>query len=62
MFDMERLNLNKLNDVAVKEQNHVKVSNRFAALENLDDHDVGISRAWKSREYESFSHKQCRLL
>jgi hypothetical protein len=47
MFDMERLNLNKLNDVAVKEQNHVKVSNRFAALENLDDHDVGISGAWK---------------
>jgi hypothetical protein len=44
---MERFNLKKLIDVAVKEQNQVKMSNRFAALENLDD-DVDINRAWES--------------
>jgi type II secretory pathway component PulK len=40
-FDMEELSLKKLNDVEVKEQYQVKISNRFAALENVDD-DVDI--------------------
>jgi len=44
---MKRVNLKKLNDVEVKEQYQVKISNRFAALENLDD-DVDINRAWES--------------
>jgi hypothetical protein len=35
-FDMERFNLKKLNDVERKEQFRVEVSNRFAALEDLD--------------------------
>jgi hypothetical protein len=35
-FHMERFNLKKLNDVEGKEQFRVKVSNRFAALEDLD--------------------------
>jgi uncharacterized metal-binding protein YceD (DUF177 family) len=35
-FHMERFNLKKLNEVEGKEQQHVKISNRFAALENLD--------------------------
>jgi hypothetical protein len=34
-FHMERLNLNKLNEVEGKEQYHVEISSRFAALENL---------------------------
>jgi len=41
--------------VEIKEQYQVKISNRFAALENFDDDDdddddddVGISRAWGS--------------
>jgi hypothetical protein len=34
-FDMERFNLEKLNDVAVEGQYQVKISNRSAALENL---------------------------
>jgi hypothetical protein len=38
-FDMERFNLKKLNDAAVREQYQVKFSNRFSALENLDDDD-----------------------
>jgi hypothetical protein len=35
-FHMERFNLKKLNDVEGKEQFHVEVSNKFAALEDLD--------------------------
>jgi hypothetical protein len=39
---MERFNLKKLNDVRVegKEKYHIEVSNRFAALEDLDAEDV----------------------
>jgi hypothetical protein len=35
-FHMERFNLKKLNEVGGKEQFRVKVSNKFAALEDLD--------------------------
>jgi len=41
---MERHNLKKVDDVEVKQQYQVKISNRFSALENLDD-DVDIIRA-----------------
>jgi hypothetical protein len=34
-FHMERFNLKKLNEVEVKEQYRVEVSNRFAALEDM---------------------------
>jgi uncharacterized metal-binding protein YceD (DUF177 family) len=34
---MERSNLKKLNEIEGEEQYPVKISNRFAALENLDD-------------------------
>jgi uncharacterized metal-binding protein YceD (DUF177 family) len=40
---MERFNLKKLKEVEGKEQYHVEISNRFAALENLYD-DVDINR------------------
>jgi NADH:ubiquinone oxidoreductase subunit D len=46
-FHVERFNLKKLNEVEGKEQYWVEISNRFAALENLDD-DVGINRVWKT--------------
>jgi hypothetical protein len=36
-FNMERFNLKKLNDVESKEQFCVQVSNRYAALEDLDN-------------------------
>jgi hypothetical protein len=42
-FHIERFNLKKLNDVEGKEQYLVEVSNRFAALENLDA-EVEINR------------------
>jgi hypothetical protein len=41
-FQMERFNLKKLNEVEVKEKYRVEVSNRFAALENLNA-DVEIN-------------------
>jgi hypothetical protein len=46
-FDMERFNLKKLKDVEGKEQVHVEVSNRFAALEDLDT-EVEINSAWET--------------
>jgi hypothetical protein len=53
--DIKRFDLKRLNDVIVKEQYQVKISNKFAALENLDDNDdddddddVDISRALES--------------
>jgi hypothetical protein len=42
---MERLNLKKLNHVQGKEQFCVEVSNRFAALEDLDA-EVKSNCAW----------------
>jgi hypothetical protein len=41
---MERSSLKKLHEVEGKEQHQVKISNRFAALETVDE-DVAINRA-----------------
>jgi hypothetical protein len=46
-FDMERFNLWKLNEAESEEHYQIKNSNRFAALENLED-DVDINRAWET--------------
>jgi hypothetical protein len=46
-FDMERFNLKKLNEVRCKEQFHVEVSNKFAALEDLDS-EMEINSAWET--------------
>jgi hypothetical protein len=46
-FDMERFNLKKLNDVECREQFRVEVSNRFAALEDLDA-EVEVNSAWET--------------
>jgi hypothetical protein len=35
-FGMHRFNVRKLNEMGVIEENHIKISNRSAALENLD--------------------------
>jgi hypothetical protein len=44
-FDREIFTLKKVNDMEIKRY-QVKISNRFAAFENLDDDDdVDISRA-----------------
>jgi hypothetical protein len=58
---MERFNLKKLNEVEGKEQYHVEISNRFAALENLDT-EVDVDQAWETiRENIKISSKS-RLL
>jgi hypothetical protein len=57
-FDMEKFNLKKLNEEGGKGQFHVDVSNRFAALEDLDT-DVEINSAWeKIRENIKISAKE----
>jgi hypothetical protein len=42
-FHLETFSLKKLNEVECKEQYRVEISNRFAALENLDI-EVDINR------------------
>jgi hypothetical protein len=43
-LDTQRFDLRKLNDAEVKEQYQVKITNKFAALENFDD-NADINRA-----------------
>jgi hypothetical protein len=55
---VERFNLKKLNEVDVKEQYHIEISNGFEALEHLDT-EVDINRAWETiRENIKISAKQ----
>jgi hypothetical protein len=55
---MERFSLNKLNEVEGKEQYRVEISNRFAALVNLDA-EVDINRSWETiRENIKISAKE----
>jgi hypothetical protein len=57
-FDMERINLKKLNYIEGKEQVRVEVSNRFAALEDLDT-EMEINSAWETiRENTKISAKE----
>jgi hypothetical protein len=44
-FNVERFNLRKLNKLEVMKQYQIKISNRFAALENLSDSD-DTNSAW----------------
>jgi hypothetical protein len=46
-FHMKRFNLKKLDEVEGKEQFRVEISNRFAALEDLDA-EVEINSAWET--------------
>jgi hypothetical protein len=47
MFDVERFNFRKLNELEVRTQYQIKFSNWFAALENLSDEE-DINRAWEN--------------
>jgi len=46
-FDVERFNARKLDELEVRKQYHVKISYRFAVLENLSDRK-DINRAWEN--------------
>jgi hypothetical protein len=45
--DVERLKLVKVNELEVRKQYQIKTSNRFAALENLNN-SKGTNRAWEN--------------
>ena len=46
-FDMERLNLRKLNELEVRKQYQIEITNTFAASEYLSD-DEDINRVWEN--------------
>jgi hypothetical protein len=46
-FDAEKFNLKKLSEVENRKQYQIKISNRFAALENLNVSEE-INRAWEN--------------
>jgi hypothetical protein len=57
-FAMQRFDLKKLNDAEAKVQYQVKITNRFAALENCDD-NVDMNRASENiRENIKISAKE----
>ena len=45
--DGGRFNLRKLNELEVRKQYQIEITNRFAALENVGE-DEDINRAWES--------------
>ena len=45
--DGERFNLGKLNELEVRKQYQIEITNKFAALENLSD-NKDINRAWEN--------------
>jgi len=46
-FDRQRFNLRKLNEPEVREQYHIEITNRFAALEFLND-DEDVNKTWEN--------------
>ena len=57
-FDRERFNLRKLNELEVRKQYQYEISNRFAALKNLNDSE-GINRVWENiKEHIKTSAKE----
>jgi len=46
-FDWQRFNLKKLNEPEVREQYQNEITNRFAALVNLND-DEDVNRTWEN--------------
>jgi hypothetical protein len=55
---MQRCDLTKLNNAEVKEHTQVKISNRFAALDNLDD--KGLEKHCRVNQH--FNQRQSRSL
>ena len=46
-FDRQRFNLRNLNEPEVREQYQIKITNRFAALENVNDYE-DVNRIWEN--------------
>ena len=47
MFDRQRFDLRKLNEPEVREQYQIEITNRFAALENVNDEE-DVHRTWEN--------------
>ena len=59
---MERFNLRKLSELNVSKQYQIKISNRFAALENLI-YSEDTNGPWENiKEIIKISAKECRSL
>ena len=59
-FDRKRFNLRKLNELEVRKQYQIDITNRFAALENLND-DEDVNRTWENiKENIKTSAKESR--
>ena len=43
----ERFNLRKLNELEIRKQYQIEITNKFAALGNLND-DKDINRTWEN--------------
>ena len=50
MFDVEKFNPRKLNELEVMKEYQIEMSNRFAALKNLCDIE-DIHRAWENTNF-----------
>ena len=46
-LDRQRFKLSKLNDLEVRKQYQIDITNRFAALENLNE-DEDVNRTWEN--------------
>ena len=44
-FDRQLFNLRKLNEPEIREQYQIEITNRFAALENLNE---DVNRTWEN--------------
>ena len=57
-LEWQRFNLSKLNDLEVRKQYQIDITNRFAALENLNQ-DKDVNRTWENiKEYIKTSAKE----
>jgi hypothetical protein len=46
-FDVERFNVRKLSELEIRKQYQIEISNRFTALENLNDSE-NINMTWEN--------------
>jgi hypothetical protein len=51
-FDREIFNLRKLNELEVRKEYQIEITNRFASVENIKD-SSGINRTWGKNYRES---------
>jgi hypothetical protein len=57
MYDSETFDMKKFNDIQYKEKYQMKISNRFAALENLDE-SLGINSECLGKVLDTTSRPQ----